>query len=132
MVKSIAKKTCVAALILAGIAVLVFHDTLAGTWALRVATWDEEAYVGRDLHKVKAELERNQVEVRRCDAGSLFSQTGWKLGARERALVYRHGDPYSWFRVGTAVNLGYIVTKEGQADGIQVVAILKGRQVDAP
>lgn len=45
-------------------------------------------------------------------------------------MVFRKGEKYSWFRLGTAVNLGYVTIFDGP-QGETVAEIIKGYQVDS-
>lgn len=131
LIKTIFTKLALVFLALSGVLVVLFQETLAGTWALRLSRWHEEQYVGQRLAALRAELERHGVDVRPSDKDSLLGQTGRRLNVGEQAFVFRHGPEYSWFLVGRAVNIGYVVSRQEQGHGI-VVAILRARQVDAP
>lgn len=123
------------AIVLVGlvVAAVAFGDTLAGLWRLRVTKWDEDVYIGRSLDELRRYLGSRHADLRPYDRFSLFGQTKRQLGPSERAFVYRHGERYSWFLVGEASNMGYVIARQTNSDpsSLIVVGIARGQQVDS-
>ena len=122
-----------ATLVIATLAIisgLLFRETLAGLWHLRAGTWRSDGFVSADFRRLQEELSTEGVEILRVQKDSLLNATGRKLEEGENAYRYREGAPYSWFRAGTASNLGYIITKQ-EGDKQVIVEVRRAVQVDS-
>jgi hypothetical protein len=131
MAMRILLRSClVVVLIVAGVSGILFYETFVGLWRLKVSGWPSDKYVGQNFVRLEADLASARIEVLRCAGDSLFAHTGRKIKDGERGFVFENGRPYSWFRMGTASNMGYIVTKS-DADNQIVVEVLRGVVIDS-
>ncbi len=103
----------------------VYRKTLNGIYGCTIAKWPEDAYKGKSL----VELER-VVTLEWCDPTGFEGITDRVLQPDERVMCFYKGEPYPWFPIGTAQNVGFVVIRNS-ANGELVVEILRTAYVDS-
>ena len=116
-------------LIFALLFIVTFHETIYGLIRQKCFLWEEQNYRGRPLQELRANLgERSLFPV---DPGSFYAMTGNRLRSNQYGMRFVKGDPYRWFFIGSAVNVGYVMVEtEGETD--RVIDVFRCRSVDAP
>ncbi|HWQ93785.1 MAG TPA: hypothetical protein VN673_19135 [Clostridia bacterium] len=122
------KKLLWAAIGLLALFILIFHQTVYGLFRQKL-TWKEDAFVGKPLAELKETLAAEGRYLQPADRSTYYFMTKRDLSPNQELVSFVKGKQYSWFFVGTAVNVAYVVV-DGEHRG-QVVEILHGRSVDS-
>ncbi len=108
--------------------ILPFHPTTLGLLKQRLP-WGEDACIGKPAVELQRMLAAKGVSLVPMDSTSYYLLTGKRLEPTQRAMSFLKGNEYSWFHLGTAINLGYVVIDK--AEGEHVISIHHGRSVDS-
>jgi hypothetical protein len=108
---------------------LAYGETLRGL-AQQHLSWKEDSYKGRLLSELENELAKRGQSLEPVGSSDFYGVTGREIKPSERLTRFQKGNEYRWFRFGTAVNLGYVVSE--QENGRErIVEIIHGRSVDS-
>ena len=110
-------------LIFAGVFFIPTWKGLLGYWR---GSTPEFVVENADFRQVRIKLERLGILVIPCDRERLDRSTGLHLKSNQHAYSFSAGKPFSWFRIGTAFDVVYIVTEQKQ-DGTESIVDSKRR-----
>jgi hypothetical protein len=108
----------------------ISHETIRGLWDYRFSTWTADHFIGSKVLALESALRLQGAELISCRSDSFTLATGKRLRPDQRVLRFRNGTPYTWFFLGTASNLGYVVIEGGVGDAV-VVDVVRSIQVDS-
>lgn len=108
----------------------VFWESVAGFCSYRFGRWDEDAYKGKTVGSLQATLSDQNGYLRPASGDEFIAYTGRFLRAGQRVMIFHKGKEYSWFRIGTAQNVGYVVIEQTE-QGEQVLEIVREIHVDS-
>jgi hypothetical protein len=107
---------------------LIFHQTLYGLLHQKL-TWKEDAFVGKPLQELEERLRAEGRHLHAADRSTYYFMTNRDSSPNQEIVSFVKGKRYSWFLVGTAVNVGYVVVDRN--NGGQIVEIVHSRSVDS-
>lgn len=109
---------------------ITFHQTLQGLLMGKIFMWEEDAFKGRPLSELEDMIACQGQVLMPVDAHSFHAVTGRNLEGNQHALRFLKGKEYSWFYIGTAINIGYVVVEE-DAGVDRAIEIIHARSVDS-
>ena len=119
-----------AIIVLAIIAILfLFQSTFIGLYEYRVKGWEEQAFQGKPLAQLQANLASRKQTLEWCDVVGFSAITGKNLTGNQRVMRFLKGKPYPWFHLGSAQNAGYVVIEQSP-NGEIVVEVIRTIYVD--
>lgn len=104
-----------------------YRATLKGISSYKFANWKEEEFVGKPWLELEDALLGRKERPERAAADTLELRTGRSLLRNETVFQFEHGNGYPWFGLGTAHNLGYVIspTAAGQEVIVDVIRFLE-------
>src|SRR5688500_14238654 len=106
------------------VTVVCIFPSILGTYHLKYASWEEEAYIGRPLGELQEVLSRKDSVLTPMHEGSIYPTGDRRLAPGREVMMFRRGVEYRWFVFGRAINLGYVIVEKRDDETI-VVEILR-------
>lgn len=109
---------------------IYYRETLYGFYLYQFATWEEDAFIGKPLSELEDRLRQRGRRLDQPDINAFALRTDRPLRDNERVWRFVHGKGYSYFRIGTAHNLGYVLTTNSGSN-FTIIGILRYMDVDS-
>lgn len=113
-----------------GLVGMFFRQTLYGYSLYKFSQWEEEALVGQSLGEMRRVMGDLKQPLEFCDIEGFRTRTGRQVGSNEHVLKFVKGKQYTWFNVGTAHNIGYVIVRVGP-HGETVGEIVRAIEIDS-
>lgn len=128
--KSFIRWALIGFLLLACSVGVAYRRTLQGLYVYRFSKWEEDGFKGKPLSQLRQLLDKQNRELILDDGASFYARTGKELDSNQRLMRFEKGEPYPWFPIGTANNVGYVVIQEGSQEDL-VVDVVRSRMIDS-
>jgi hypothetical protein len=126
IMKNIVRWGCGVLALFVAVAVLLFRPAVTGMWRYLFSDWEAERYVGREVSLLIEVIEAEGGRVFPATANGLYYATGQRVRSGQRLIKFTQGDRYSWFGLGSAVNIGFVLL-----EGDTVVEIHRAIELDS-
>lgn len=112
--------------------VLVFtRQTILGYLDRKFGNWDEDKLLGKSISELEHHFAERGRPLTPADPEGLRGRTGIELALNEQVVKFRMGTDYSWFGVGRAQNIGYLILSGTPTNEPVVVRIVRSVEIDS-